>query len=268
MILFVSDIHLCESRRAISSAFFAFLDQINASYGAATDSTSIPTSIAKEISGKLAQSGQIDITSGVKKLYILGDLFNFWAGDDIESPIAAEFREHARALVDRGVELYFQPGNRDFAIGKQFAKSCEMSIIPAFYRLPEAPDLMLLHGDELCTDDVEYQRYKRWIRNPITLFILRRTPRSYRLKLANKIRETSKNRADKAIIDVSQETVDRVFKHYGLTKMIHGHTHRPNTHRETFGTRYVLSDWDKTGDYLVRTDTGDISRIVVPIIGS
>lgn len=264
MILFVSDIHLCESRRAISSAFFAFLDQINASpEGISSDS--ISTSSAKEISGEVAQSKTIDITSGVTKLYILGDLFNFWAGDDIESPIAAEFREHARALADRGVELYFQPGNRDFAIGKQFAKTCQMTIIPPFYRLPEAPDLMLLHGDELCTDDVEYQRYKRWIRNPITLFILRRTPRSYRLNLANKIRQTSKNRADKAIIDVSQETVNRVFKRYGLTEMIHGHTHRPNTHRERFGTRYVLSDWDKTGDYLVRTDSGEISRIGVPI---
>lgn len=234
--LFVSDIHLSESRDDIVAAFLRFLDEI-----------------------------VIEADS----LYILGDLFDFWAGDDIETPLTVTVAQHLRTLQERGVELYFQHGNRDFALGNHYAKRAGITLIPPEYRLPGAPEIILLHGDELCTDDLQYQKYKRWIRHPIILTLLRRLPKRYRLKLAENIRQKSQQREDRAIIDVNEDYVRNYFLEHKVSTLIHGHTHRPNTHQYDeqgqLYRRYVLSDWDRVGDYL-RLEAGEITRHHLPIV--
>lgn len=215
--LFISDLHLSESRSDIVTAFYFFLEKI------------APKADA---------------------LYILGDLFDFWAGDDIRTPITEGVAERLISLKRLGVELYFQHGNRDFALGKRYAKEAGLRIIPPFY-MPEAyPNLLLLHGDELCSDDRAYQRYKRVIRNPLILALLRTLPKSYRLKLAARIRHKSQMRGGNKIVDVNELSVRRHFERKKRAIMIHGHTHRAAMHYYPYGCRYVLSDWDEYGDYL------------------
>lgn len=229
--LFISDIHLSESRNDIVTAFFAFIEEI------------APTA---------------------DKLYILGDLFDFWAGDDIETALTNSVATALTALAHKGVEIIFIPGNRDFALGKQYAKKASMRLVGESLRLLD-DNILLIHGDELCIDDVAYQRYKKWIRHPWILPLLKRLPRSYRLKLANKIRHRSQNAPQKAIVDVSVSYVDQFFQAHNMATIIHGHTHRAGEHCHLdHYKRYVLSDWDQKGDYL-RLENGIISRHIFTI---
>lgn len=234
-LLFTSDIHLSESRDDIVTAFFAFLEN---------------------------EAIKADA------LYILGDLFDFWAGDDIETPLTEAVANHFKALDRAGVKLYFQHGNRDFALGETYAKRAAIKVIPPLYRLPENPEIMLLHGDELCIDDHSYQKYKRWIRNPFVLGFLRKLPKRYRLQLAENIRLKSQNRKDREIIDVNETYVEEFMLKESVRILIHGHTHRPDIHqycgKERILKRIVLSDWDKSGDYL-ELQNGKIRRYLVPI---
>ncbi len=251
--LFIGDIHLSESRNDIVTAFLQFVTEI---------------------------------APKADRLYILGDLFDFWAGDDIATPLTEKVAAHLSKLAKSGVEIFFLPGNRDFALGQQYAKQAHFQILPTEYRLIVEKDsevkslnylndisddidkdiddsresadylvidspILLIHGDELCTDDIAYQRYKRWIRQPIILGLLRRLPRSYRLRLADKIRQKSRELPYKAIIDVNEDFTKRFFEQKSVSTIIHGHTHRANTHHYPNGKiRIVLSDWDQTGDYL------------------
>ncbi len=248
--LFISDIHLSESRNDIVTAFLQFVTEI---------------------------------APKADRLYILGDLFDFWAGDDIETALTETVAEHLSALAELGVEIFFLPGNRDFALGKRYAKRAHFQILPTEYRLivekgdeakvenhfnniDKAIDdskestnclaidspILLIHGDELCTDDIAYQRYKRWIRQPMILGLLRRLPKTYRLRLAEKIRQKSRALPHKAIIDVNEAFTEHYFTQKAVSTIIHGHTHRAGIHRYHKGkVRVVLSDWDQTGDYLV-----------------
>ncbi len=229
--LFISDIHLSESRNDIVTAFFAFIENI------------APTA---------------------DRLYILGDLFDFWAGDDIETPLTNSVADALTSLSHKGVEIIFIPGNRDFALGKNYAAKASMTLVGDSLKL-EDENILLIHGDELCIDDVEYQRYKKWIRHPLILALLKRLPRRYRLKLANKIRERSKNSPKRAIVDVTPSYVDQFFVKSNAAVIIHGHTHRAGYHRHLDRyERYVLSDWDKKGDYL-RLEKGVLSRHIFKI---
>ena len=224
--LFISDIHLSESRSDIAAAFFYFLE---------------------------------NIAPQAQKLYILGDLFDFWAGDDLTTPLTNQVAEAFTALANQGTEIFFIPGNRDFVLGARYAKQASMTLVGESCRI-ENDSILLIHGDELCTDDVEYQRYKKWIRHPLILGILKRLPKSYRLRLANKIREKSKHAPKKAIVDVNQAYVDHYFVDNGVETIIHGHTHRANEHLHLQQyKRYVLSDWDEKGDYL-QLENGKLSR--------
>ena len=224
--LFISDIHLCESRNDLVTAFFYFIDRI-----------------APE----------------ADQLYILGDLFDFWAGDDIETPLTVAVAMHLSALATRGTKIIFIPGNRDFALGRRYAKSAKMEIAPSEVIL-KREGLLLLHGDELCIDDQAYQRYKRWIRNPLILMLLRHLPKRYRLQLAAKIKNKSEQSTVRKIMDVNDHYTAQYFYKRGVTQMIHGHTHRPAMHHHGNDRyRYVLSDWDITGDYL-KLECGKITR--------
>lgn len=229
--LFISDIHLSESRSDIATAFFAFIDNI------------APTA---------------------DTLYILGDLFDFWAGDDIETPLTEKVAYHLTALSKKGTTIIFIPGNRDFALGKAYAKKASMQLVGDSLKIHQN-HILLIHGDELCIDDIEYQRYKKWIRHPLVLAMLKRLPKRYRLKLANKIRTKSKNAPKKAIVDVTSRYVDQFFLQNEVSVIIHGHTHRAGHHWHLDQyERYVLSDWDQKGDYL-RLENGVLSRHIFEI---
>ncbi len=228
--LFISDIHLNESRSDITTAFFCFIETIAPS---------------------------------ADRLYILGDLFDFWAGDDIQTPLTEKVAQKLSDLSLSGTEVFFIPGNRDFSIGKHYAERAGMKLIGETHYLEGT--ILLIHGDELCIDDIAYQRYKKWIRHPFILPILKRLPKCFRLNLAHKIKEKSKNSIQRNIADVNTAYVDAFFKAKNIDTLIHGHTHRPLMHHHNqTDKRYVLSDWDQKGDYL-KLENGKISRHIFNI---
>ncbi len=190
-------------------------------------------------------------TKKIDALYILGDLFNTWLGDDLIAPEFDEFIAALKQLGQQGVPCYFMVGNRDFMAGKRFTKLVSLTLLtePHLINLDGIPTL-LMHGDSLCTDDVSYQRYRKWVRNPILQAIAKASPRYFRQKLSDKIKQ--KSRAQKSeksyeIMDVNQAEVERVMRAYNVTQLIHGHTHRPAIHPLTLNgkpaSRIVLGDW-------------------------
>ena len=197
-------------------------------------------------------------------LYILGDLFEVWIGDDDPAEGLDEVIEALRQSTARGVAVRFQHGNRDFLLGEGFARRTGIEILPArqvvdLYGTPT----LIEHGDLLCTDDVAYQRYRRRIRHPITLALLGNLPRSWRLKMGQRLRRVSAEAvAEKPpdIMDVNGETVRQVMRSEGVYTMVHGHTHRPAVHRfkvdEADAVRAVLGDWYEQGSWLVADSGG------------
>lgn len=158
-----------------------------------------------------------------------------------------------RAASDRGIALLLQRGNRDFAIGRQLMRDTGATLIPDTYVTQVAGEpTLLMHGDLLCTDDVEYQRARRRFRNPLILWLLLRKPLVERRRIAAHLRARSRERkAEKAeeIMDVNTDTVLRYLRRHRVRQLIHGHTHRPATHRHVLpdgaaATRLVLPEWD------------------------
>ena len=202
-------------------------------------------------------------------LYVLGDLFEAWPGDDdlgdmFNAPVVAAFR----ALSDRGVPLHFQHGNRDFLLGDAFARATGGRLMPEeiVVDLHGMPTL-LMHGDQLCTDDVEYQQFRAQVRNPAWQQGMLKQPLSARKALARQLREGSDAaKAGKSmdIMDVNAEAVAQAFARHGVSRMIHGHTHRPGRHvHDVAGRRcerIVLADWRDTGAYLSVGPEGIASR--------
>lgn len=193
-------------------------------------------------------------------LYILGDLFEAWTGDDDPSRTAAEVAQNIRAFSQHA-PVYFIAGNRDFLLGKPYAKKANMQLLPENYLIEINGKMALLtHGDELCTDDVSYLRYRRIIRRPLVRRLLLGLPFKRRLQIAAGIR--AKSRARKAvgnvyaISDVTEQGIAAACARYPqISIIIHGHTHRPNIHTHRVAnqtiTRYVLPDWkDAQGGYL------------------
>jgi UDP-2,3-diacylglucosamine hydrolase len=222
--LFVSDLHLDPERPEITGLFGRFLD------GEARDADA---------------------------LYILGDLFEAWVGDDDPSPAGAFVADRLRALVDSGVPVFFIRGNRDFLLGEEYARRAGMTILadPAVVMLHGEPTL-ILHGDLLCTDDSAYQQFRAQTRDPRWQEPFLSQPLAARLAFAEQARAASKARygelvasgQSETITDVAPETVREWFKRYGVRRMIHGHTHRPAIHDEGDGnTRIVLGDWYEQG---------------------
>ena len=229
--LFISDLHLSQDRPDITRQFIHFLD---------------------------------DIAPAAAELYILGDLFEVWLGDDMilpdyQAPIAA-----LKKLAGRGTKIFVMYGNRDFLMQQHFEAISGTRIIhePCIIELYGEPTL-LLHGDILCTDDIEYQKFRAMVRNPQwQAEMLAKSPEE-RLALAKKFREISKTEtAQKAndIMDVNQAAVAATMREHQVLQLIHGHTHRPAEHRfELDGqtaTRIVLADWYTSGSYLAVDQNG------------
>ena len=192
-------------------------------------------------------------------VYILGDLFDWWVGDDqMADPFAAKVVASLAAIHAAGVPLFVGRGNRDFILGERFAAAAGATLLPDFLVVNAGGvPTLLCHGDELCTDDVEYQAYRARMRNPETQARLLRLPYFARRALAWWLRRKSRNeKALKAesIMDVAAGAVEDAFRAHGVTRMIHGHTHRPARHEHavdgTTRERFVLADWHDRGQYL------------------
>lgn len=234
IVYFIADLHLASSRPELCAVFFDLLPKI------AEDATD---------------------------LFILGDFFNFWVGDDVLSPFTTKVAEELTKLAEQGINIYFQHGNRDFAVGEHYAKLCHMSLLPEVYALPFAPNIIVLHGDQLCLTDVKYQRYRKIIRNPFVLKCLHLLPKAIRLRIATRLREASKKYQRHTCVenqhcygDVTNDAVEAMLLQHSANIMIHGHTHKPNIHPHQNGIRWVLSDWEATGDYLKWDQTNGLSR--------
>ena len=167
------------------------------------------------------------------QLYILGDWFNAWIGDDYTAPWLSEIVEHLKQFTQAGNKVYFQVGNRDFALGQKFLNQFNGQLLPDEFTLNIAnKKFRIEHGDALCTDDISYQRFRKIIRNPILLGILKSTPLSFRQKLAN------------------QQAVEKALSQVDV--LIHGHTHKPMIHDVNGKPRIVLGDWrEKTSEAMI-----------------
>lgn len=190
-----------------------------------------------------------------EKLYILGDLFDFWIGDDEQSDLISEVQQLIRHLTEQGVPCYFQHGNRDFLIGKKFAKACGLTLLPTYQVIDlYGTPTLLCHGDTLCVDDVKYQHYRKKVHQKWRQWLFLHLPLQVRLKIAEKIR--AKSRQDKQvksteIMDVNADFVQQMFAQFHVTQMIHGHTHRQKHHEiPPHFHRIVLGDWGETSSLL------------------
>ena len=190
-----------------------------------------------------------------EKLYILGDLFDFWIGDDEQSDLISEVQQLIKHLTKQGVPCYFQHGNRDFLIGKKFANACGLTLLPTYQVIDlYGTPTLLCHGDTLCVDDVKYQHYRKKVHQKWRQWLFLHLPLKVRLNIAEKIR--AKSRQDKQvksteIMDVNADFVQQIFAQFHVTQMIHGHTHRQKHHEiPPHFHRIVLGDWGETSSLL------------------
>lgn len=199
-------------------------------------------------------------------LYILGDLFEAWTGDDDPSHTAGQVADAIR-VFSQHAPVYFIAGNRDFLLGHAYAARAKMIRLPEQYMIElHGKRILLSHGDEMCTDDVSYQRYRAMIRNRCLIKMLLALPFQVRQKIAQNLRYNSHQRKQQAstyqLSDVTEQGVRAALcGHRALDVMIHGHTHRENTHIHQIDgkqiTRYVLPDWKNgQGGYLAADATG------------
>jgi UDP-2,3-diacylglucosamine hydrolase len=197
------------------------------------------------------------------EVYILGDIFNTWLGDDL---VPEEFDGFVRALqelVKQGCKLFLMVGNRDFMLGHKFAGRVGAVLLPDGHLIDIAGHkTLLMHGDSLCVDDISYQRYRRVVRNPFLQHIFLALPVSVRQQISDKIKQKSKQKKQfktAMIMDVNQGEVLRVMREQEIDLLIHGHTHRPAIHSlETQVDhnvhRIVLGDWEDKASYLLVDD--------------
>lgn len=197
--------------------------------------------------------------AGADALYILGDLFDAWVGDDLLdvnthplSSIAQEVIKRLRTLSSDGTAVYLMHGNRDFLLGERFVTACQAMLLPDIEEVEiQGVPVVILHGDTLCTQDEAYMAFRQQSRDPKWQAQMLALPLEQRVALAQSLRmqsgEANANKAE-AIMDVTQREVIKVMEQYGVTTMIHGHTHRPKVHdltvEEVPAKRYVLGDWD------------------------
>jgi UDP-2,3-diacylglucosamine hydrolase len=234
-ILFISDLHLDPSRPEITALFLRFLQQEQ---------------------------------SRAQALYILGDLFEAWIGDDAipeGEPVTTALRQFSKR-----VPSYFMHGNRDFLVGERFAELTGLELLPD----PTVVDLagtptLLMHGDSLCIDDHEYQQFRSMVRNPEWQTAFLAMPIEQRIQMARQARSESGERnqqIDDYLMDVNQQAVETEMQRHDVRQLIHGHTHRPAIHRfESDGqqrTRVVLGDWYEQGSVLrIDADGLDLSEL-------
>ncbi len=222
--LFISDLHLEPQKPVLAQAFLKFIAE---------------------------RTEQIDA------LYILGDFFEAWIGDDFENPFTDTLIDALKSVSGRGVSLFFMHGNRDFLIGERFAEQTGCTILPD----PTVIDLygtptLLMHGDTLCTDDIAYQQFRKMVRDPHWQKELLSKSINERLAIAQNLRDVSKEETGEKtadIMDVNQTEVIEVMQQFQVQHLIHGHTHRPGKHQLVANgisaQRTVLGDWGSHGWY-------------------
>ncbi|MFN0162258.1 MAG: UDP-2,3-diacylglucosamine diphosphatase [Burkholderiales bacterium] len=238
--LFVSDVHLSVDRPATVARFEAFLGQV---------------------------PGRGD------ELYVLGDLFDYWVGDDdLEAPLHRRIIDAFAAAHARGVALHWMVGNRDFLVGATFPERCCMATLPDPHRMELFGETtLLLHGDTLCTGDHDYQAFRRQVRSQVWQSAFLARPLSERRNEIEALRarsEVQKSAKPATIMDVDVGAVDALFRETGVARMIHGHTHRPARHASDVGNRrvvrWVLPEWDHRPGYL-RVGSESIGLEYIPL---
>lgn len=196
--------------------------------------------------------------SKADKLFILGDLFNAWLGDDLSIQTYSQVINALKKL-SKTTQIFVMLGNRDFLLSRDFEEKSGAKLLPEHYLFKQNnQQYLLMHGDELCTDDVYYQRLKKILRQPIIQFIFLHLPKNWRLRLGGQLRQKSvemQRYKSQKIMDVNQSSVDKLMQKYPKTHLIHGHTHRQNTHINATYTRYVLGDWSPTKGNAIQIDT-------------
>ena len=241
--LFVSDLHLQAAMPHTAEAFFSFLHEH---------------------------------ALHTKQLYLLGDIFEYWAGDDDANPFNQRVIDEIRAVSDNGVEIFWISGNRDFLVGEQFAKASGAKLLgDPFVTIIAGEKVVLTHGDALCTDDLAYMGFRAQVRQTAWQSEFLARPLEQRKAIIAGLRQGSrdaqKEKTD-AIMDVNANAVGSLFDSTDTATMIHGHTHRPARHVDldngTQRCRYVLPDWDwdcdietKRGGWISIAPNGKIERI-------
>jgi UDP-2,3-diacylglucosamine hydrolase len=238
--LFISDLHLSESDPVTHAKFLAF------ARGPAR---------------------------AANRLYILGDLFHHWLGDGQirHDPYAAEVVSELRAVSASGCEIALLVGNRDFMIGQEFCTAIGARFLDGPTReMIDGREFLLLHGDELCTDDIGYQKARKILRHPLFKPTVAPLPYFLRIRIAQFLRRKSashKRTLSTQIMDVTEQAVAELFRKEGIQNMIHGHTHRPNTHTHLVDghacTRTVLADWQEGNPCMVWDDGALRTQILV-----
>jgi len=199
-----------------------------------------------------------------RALYILGDLFEAWLGDDDPDPAVRTIVAELRALREAGVQTYFMHGNRDFLIGSRFAAETGCTLLDDGSLVDlHGEQVLLMHGDVLCTADTSYQRLRHILRNPLTLFVLRNLGLESRRRLGRKLRAGSQMHVGATapdIMDVTPAAVVEALRSAGVRTLVHGHTHRPAIHTLDVdgkpARRIVLGDWHAQGSVLEWSDGG------------
>ncbi|MDZ7781823.1 MAG: UDP-2,3-diacylglucosamine diphosphatase [Halioglobus sp.] len=207
--------------------------------------------------------------AGCDALYILGDLFDAWIGDDDDADHVRATRRLLRDFSDSGAALYLMHGNRDFLIGEDFCAAAGATLLPDPSRIElYGKPALLMHGDSLCTRDTAYQAFRALSRQPAWRAQVLARSLEERREMAADLRRHSRaatgNKPDD-IIDVTPAAVDRAMTNHGVRRLIHGHTHRPGRHAMPAGERWVLGDWDGPESWLLRVDPEDAELIKAPI---
>lgn len=226
--LFIADLHLSDDRPDITAAFDGFMS--NQARNAAA-------------------------------LYVLGDLFEAWIGDDDTSTFNRHIKQSFRHLTDSGVPVYFIHGNRDFLIGRRFALETGIQLLPEQQVIDlYGEKVLIMHGDSLCTRDHKYMAFRRKSRGWWWPKLMLALPLWYRRRVAHNARKSSalhQKNSSEQIMDVTPSEVDRVMTETGVSKLIHGHTHRPAVHKFKLGDkqaqRIVLGDWYSQSSVLIVT---------------
>lgn len=187
----------------------------------------------------------------VKKIYILGDFFHAWAGDDSVDNWSSAIAGQLNALAQQGIKLFYMHGNRDFLLGSQFAQLAGWTILPEPTIIElDNNKILLVHGDSYCIKDTSHQLFRLLTRNRLFAWLFLHLPLHYRMNLVDKVRQISKKGHKKRIVqmDVVADAVIKHMQSHNVTTLIHGHTHKPGlttySKIETGLKRYVLSDWD------------------------
>lgn len=226
-LVFISDLHLAPERPQIIKLFLRFCDEVAAP---------------------------------ADTLYILGDFLEYWLGDDDPSPALTPVFDKLAALSEKNkTRIVFMHGNRDFLIGDKLAERCHFELIKndTLKIKIQGEDVLLMHGDTLCTDDIEYQKFRQLVRSKQWQQDILGKSIEERIQIAKNLREQSRKSTtekEESIMDVNKQETEKAFINNHVNVIIHGHTHRPAVHQQVINnqktTRVVLGDWFKNGSYL------------------